>query len=276
MLDFTLCNELLAGEGKSLGEQAHIAAKLGYCGLELDPATLGAAPHALTDARIAQIRGEIAAEGVRVTGLHWLLSSYADASITDPAGQARARDILMGMVDLCAGLGGTVLVHGSPKQRLRPEGLDDAALLSHLAEFFAPIAAAAERRGVTYCIEPLSRAEDRTLNTVGQGVDLVCAIGSPAFRTMIDISAAGQTEAPVADLIRHWVPGGMIGHIHANDTNRGAPGMGDDPFPQIVAALVETGWNRPIGVEPFRTLIDASVTAATGIATLKACERAAA
>jgi len=50
--------------------------------------------------------------------------------------------------------------------------------------------------------------------------------------------------------------------------------MGDDPFPEIVAALVESGWNKPIGVEPFRTLIDAPVTAATGIATLKACERA--
>jgi len=69
-------------------------------------------------------------------------------------------------------------------------------------------------------------------------------------------------EPPVADLIRHWVPGGKIGHIHANDSNRGAPGMGEDPFPAIVAALRDVGWSMPVGVEPFRTLINASVTAA--------------
>jgi sugar phosphate isomerase/epimerase len=81
-------------------------------------------------------------------------------------------------------------------------------------------------------------------------------------------------EPPVADLIRHWVPGGKIGHIHANDSNRGAPGMGEDPFPAIVAALRDVGWSMPVGVEPFRTLINASVTAAIGAATLRACERA--
>lgn len=274
MLEYTLCNELLAGEGKPLAEQARIAADLGYVGLELAPATLGPAPHRLGAARVAEIRATVEDAGLRVTGLHWLLSGYPDVSITDPATQGRARDILLGLVDLCSDLGGAVLVHGSPRQRRRPAGMDDAALTDWLAEFFAPVARAAEARGVTYCIEPLSRAEDDTVNTVAQGAALVRAVGSPAFRTMIDISAAGQTEPPVADLIRDWVPTGLIGHIHANDTNRGAPGMGDDPFADIVRALLAAGWDRPVGVEPFRCLIDASVTAATGIATLKACERA--
>lgn len=274
MLEYTLCNELLADEGKPLAEQARIAAELGYVGLELAPATLGPAPHRLGAAEVAEIRATVEDAGLRVTGLHWLLSGYPDVSITDPETRGRAQDILLGLVDRCADLGGAVLVHGSPRQRRRPAGMDDAALRDWLAEFFAPVARAAEARGVTYCIEPLSRAEDDTVNTVAQGAALVRAVGSPAFRTMIDISAAGQTEPPVADLIRDWVPTGLIGHIHANDTNRGAPGMGDDPFADIVRALLGVGWDRPVGVEPFRCLIDASVTAATGIATLKSCERA--
>lgn len=274
MLEYSLCNELLAGEGKPLAEQARIAAELGYVGLELAPATLGSEPHRLGAAEVAGIRATVEDAGLRVTGLHWLLSGYPDVAITDPGTRDRAQDILLGLVDLCADLGGAVLVHGSPRQRRRPEGLDDAALTDWLAAFFAPMARAAEARGVTYCIEPLSRAEDDTVNTVAQGAALVRAVGSPAFRTMIDMSAAGQTEPPVADLIRDWVPTGMIGHVHANDTNRGAPGMGDDPMADIVRALLAVGWDRPVGVEPFRCLIDASVTAATGIATLKACERA--
>lgn len=274
MLEVTLCNELLADEGLSLGEQARIAAALGYTGLELAPATLGPVPHDLPREEITRLRAEVEAAGIRVTGLHWLLSGYPDLSITDPAKQGAAQETLLKLVDLCAALGGDVLIHGSPKQRRRPEGMADAALTAHLAAFFAPVAEAAEQAGVTYCIEPLSRAEDNTVNTLAEGAALVRVVDSPAFRTMIDISAAGQTEPPVADLIREWLPTGLIGHIHANDSNRGAPGMGDDPFPEIVRALVESGWDRPVGVEPFRTLIDARVTAATGIATLRACERA--
>lgn len=274
MLEYTLCNELLAGEGKSLAEQARIAAELGYVGLELAPATLGVAPHRLSASEVAGIRQTIEDAGLRVTGLHWLLSGYPELSITDPAVQGRAQEVLLGLVDLCADLGGAVLIHGSPKQRQRPEGMADADLRALLAEFFAPVARQAKARGVTYCIEPLSRAEDNTVNTVAEGVALAEAVGSPAFRTMIDMSAAGQTEPPVADLIRRWSATGQIGHVHANDTNRGAPGMGDDPHFDILKALCDTGWDRPIGVEPFRCRVDASVTAAIGIATLKAYEKA--
>jgi sugar phosphate isomerase/epimerase len=276
MLEYTLCNELLADEGLDLAAQARVARDLGYCGLEIAPATLGPQPHLTSTVDAARIRRTIEAEGIRVTGLHWLVSGYPDASITDPARQPFTRTVLCGLIDLCAALGGRVLVHGSPKQRQRPPGMTDTDLTDHLAAFFAPVAAHAEACGVAYCIEPLSTAETDVITTVAAGADLVRAVGSSAFRTMIDISAAGQVEPPVADLVARWLPTGLVGHIHANDTNRGAPGMGDDPFPAIVAALVAAGWSHPVGVEPFRTLIDARVTAATGIATLRACEMAAA
>jgi len=276
VLELTLCNELLHDEGLTLREQAEVAAALGYAGLEIAPATLGDAPHRMTAAQAAEARAAVEAAGIRVTGLHWLLTGYPEASITDPARRDETQEILIGLVELCAGLGGSVLIHGSPGQRLRPEGMGDAALIAHLAEFFAPVAAAAERAGVTYCIEPLAADETATITTVSEGAALVEAVGSPAFRTMIDCKAAGLQEPPVAERIRQWVPRGVIGHIHANDTNRGAPGMGDDPFPEIGQALAATGWEGLVGVEPFRTLIDAKVTAANGIATLRACERAAA
>lgn len=274
MLEYSFCNELLAQDGLSLAEQAKVARELGYVGLELAPATLATTPHLLTKSDAKAIRDTVEAEGLRVTGLHWLLTAYPQASITDPDRWDETREILAGLIDLCADLGGRVLIHGSPGQRLRPDGMSTPDLTRHLAEFFAPIAERCASRGVTYCIEPLSSKETDVLTTVSNGVDLVEAVDNPAFRTMIDISAAGQVEPPVADLIRKWVPGGLIRHIHANDTNRGGPGMGDDPFPEIVAALTEVGWDHPIGVEPFRTLIDARVTAAIGIATLRACEKA--
>ncbi|MCR4268323.1 sugar phosphate isomerase/epimerase [Nitratireductor sp. ZSWI3] len=275
MLELTLCNELLAGEGQTLHEQCRTAKALGYAGLEIAPATLGVEPHLLDAGARAAIRKTVEDAGLRVTGLHWLLAAYPDLSITDPARQARTAEVLIALVDLCADLGGTVLVHGSPAQRLRSPGMGDAALHERLAAFFKPVAIAAERRGVTYCIEPLARSETEVITTVAEGAALAEAVGVAAFRTMIDISAAGRQEPPVADLIRTWGPTGKIGHIHANDTNRGAPGTGDDPFHEIVAALLEVGWRAPVGVEPFRTVIDAGVTAAIAAATLRACERTA-
>lgn len=274
MLDLTLCNELLAEDGLTLAEQCEVARALGYMGLELAPATLGPVPHLIDEAARTEIRTTVAAAGLKVTGLHWLLSGYRDLSITEPGKQAETQDVLLNLVRLCADLGGTYLIHGSPKQRIRPKNTSDEHLIQKLVDFFLPIAREAEKLGMVYCIEPLSDVETDVITSVEDGIMLVDAVQNPAFRTMIDTSAAGQMEPPVADLIRKWVPTGKIGHIHANDSNRGAPGMGDDPFSDIIAALRDVGWSAYVGIEPFRTLIDARVTAAVGAATLRAYEKA--
>lgn len=276
MLELSFCNEMLADEGLSLDRQCEVAAALGYMGLELALGSLTERPHRLSDAEAARMRRTVEAHGLRVTGLHWLLAPYPELSITDPDRQVETTAVLRRLVQLCGALGGRVLVHGSPGQRAPLAGEPPEAAEARLADFFAPIAAEAEACGVTYCIEPLSRAETPVINTVAAAVGLVEAVGSPAFRTMIDTSAAGQVETePVADLIRKWLPTGKLAHVQVNDTNRGAPGMGDDPFPDIVAALRATGWPHPVAVEPFRACIDATTTAAIGVATLRACWQAA-
>lgn len=268
MPEITFCNELIAAEMPRLADQARFARRLGAAGLEIAPGTLGPAPERLTGAEVAALRREVEDEGVRVMGLHWLLSDRPGTSITDPAAAEATREILVGLVDLCAALGGGVLVHGSPAQR-RPVGTAEEAVAG-LPAFFAPIAEAAERRGVTYCIEPLARKETDVVNTVAEGAALASAVGSPAFHTMIDCSAAGLTEPPVARLMREWIGTGMVGHLHLNDTNRGAPGTGDDPFAEILAAAREAGWTGPLSVEPFRLHGSLEETFGTAVATLRA------
>lgn len=275
MLELSLCNELLAADGLSLEAQCARAAALGYMGLELAPGTLAARPHEMGPDDWDAVRATVEAHGLRVTGLHWLLAPYPGLSIFDPATHAETRAVLAGLIEGCARLGGSVLVHGSPSSRNRPEGLSQGDALEMAAEVFAPVAARAAEAGLCYCIEPLSPAETNFAGTVEAAVVLVETVSDPAFSTMIDSSAAAQAEAaPVADLIRRWVPTGHIAHIQLNDSNRGAPGMGADPFHEIVAALVDVGWDRPVAIEPFRTCIDGTVTAAIGLATIRAHEAA--
>jgi sugar phosphate isomerase/epimerase len=69
---------------------------------------------------------------------------------------------------------------------------------------------------------------------------------------MIDCSAAGRLEAQaIPDLIRQWLPTGLIAHVHLNDPNRRGPGEGDLAFAPIFAALAAGGYRGMAAVEPF-------------------------
>jgi len=265
------CNEMLAGDGLDFAGQCKAAVALGYEGLELAPATLGPEPLAVSDAALADMARTAADHGLIIAGLHWLLTPFPDFSITDPVRSAATQAALLRLCDICAALGGKVMVHGSPKQRVPPQRMAPAALLDRVAAFFGPVAKRAGALGLTYCIEPLSPDQTPFLTTVAEAADLVAKVDNPAFVTMIDTSSAGLTEAePVPELIRRWLPTGLIGHVHLNDTNRGAPGMGSDDFAAILAALRDAGWTGPLSVEPFVTAVNGAATLAIGAATIRA------
>ncbi len=251
-MKLSLCNEVLAD--LSFERQCETAAALGYDGLEIAPFTLAAEPDRITSAEAARIRRTVESFGLIVTGLHWLLVAPTGLSLTDPDAALRERtvQVMARLTALCAELGGTVLVHGSPKQRAIPPGDDHATALGRLSDALARIAEVAGAHGVTYCIEPLGRAETELINTVEEAAKLVRTVGHPNLRTMIDCSAAALTETePVADLIERWLPSGLIAHIQVNDPNRRGPGQGELKFAPILAALRRQRYAGVVAVEPF-------------------------
>ena len=262
-MKIALCNEVL--RDMEFAAQCDYAAALGYDGLELAPFTLGAKPHILGAAKIARLRRAAADAGVEISGLHWLLIAPPGLSLNGPDEAVRARtvDVLRALVGLCADLGGGYLVHGSPAQRSVAPGDSSEAARDRAVASFAALAPHVEDAGLTYCIEPLAPRETNFINTVEEAASLVESIGSPAYKTMIDTSAAGQAEAvPVADLIDRWLPTGLIGHVQVNDTNLRGPGQGDDRFAPIFAALLRNGYDRTVAVEPFDYHPDGRASAA--------------
>ena len=176
---------------------------------------------------------------------------------------------------LCAELGGSVLVHGSPKQRQVAPGDSTEVALQRLQDALAAIAEVAGAHGVTYCIEPLSKQETTLVNTIAAAAEIVQAIDHPHLRTMIDCSAAGSTEAmPIADLIDRWLPTGLIAHIQVNDPNRRAPGQGEMRFAPILAALERNRYAGVVSVEPFDYVPDGIGSAAFAIAYLRGVREA--
>lgn len=269
-MHIALCNEVLGD--MSLEQQCEYAARLGYDGLEIAPFTIADAPETISTAEAARIRKTVQASGLRVTGLHWLLVKPEGLSLTDPDATVRARTIgvMARMTALCAELGGTVLVHGSPKQRQIAPGDTHAVALARMHDGLAKVARAAADAGVIYCIEPLSRQETAMLNTVAEAAELVRAIDHPHLRTMIDCSAAGLTEADdIPALIDRWLPTGLIAHFQVNDPNRRAPGQGNMKFAPVLAALRRHGYDGTIAVEPFDYLPDGRGAAAFAVGYLR-------
>jgi D-psicose/D-tagatose/L-ribulose 3-epimerase len=261
-----LCNEVIAG--KSLAEQCAFAAALGYDGLELAPFTLGEQPHLLGSTERTQIRSTIEAHGLTIIGLHWLLVTPKGLSITSPDKAVRSQtiDVMRRLIDLCAALGGTVLVHGSPAQRAIAPGDTLQTARARAIESWAAVADSAEKAGVAYCIEPLSKDQTPIVNTLEEAAQIVAQIGSPAVRTMLDTSSAGLSETlPLADLIDRWLPTGLVAHVQVNDRNRRGPGQGTDKFAPVFAALKRNRYTGAVSVEPFDYIPDGPAAAARAI-----------
>lgn len=270
-MKFTLCNEVI--RELSLVEQARLTAALGYDGLEIAPFTLDRhAPHELDAQRIRTIRRQVEAEGLQVSGLHWLLVCPAGLSITDNDTQVqrRTREVMAGLIRLCAELGGRYLIHGSPQQRILREDAPEAGRTAAL-ETLAFAAEEARKSGVEYLLEPLSNDQTLFINTVAEATVIAEEIASPAFATMLDCCSGAKAEdKPLADVLREFLGKGAIRHVHVNDPNLRGPGQGDLDFLPIVDALVACNYQGWVGVEPFDYFPNGPAVAARSIGTMQA------
>lgn len=247
-MKLSLCNEVI--RELPFERQCALAAALGYKGLEVAPFTLGDDAWRMPTSRRVEVRRACSDAGLSVSGLHWLLAAPAGLSIAsaDRAVWQCSLDVMLASVDLCAELGGAYLVHGSPGQR-RVARPDDA---KRVEEAWTAAAAASEKAGVVYCLEPLARPDCNFVNTLGEAEAVVRRIGSPAFRLMVDTLASSLEEKePVADAIRRWMPTGLMAHVQFNDRNKRGPGEGADRFAPVVEALRDTGYDGWVAMEPF-------------------------
>jgi sugar phosphate isomerase/epimerase len=168
----------------------------------------------------------------------------------DPTVRRRTADYLRTLAEVCADLGGRIIVLGSPQQRNLLPGVsyDDAE--AYAVEVLHAAIPACMQFGVTIGIEPLGPAEGDFIPNAKAGVRLAEMVGSRYAKLHLDVKAMSSEGRPIPDILRdsrEWLI-----HFHANDPNLLGPGMGEVDFRPIFAALKEINYDGWVSVEVFK------------------------
>ncbi len=248
-MKFAMCNEFCSGW--DVCDAIKLAADVGYDGVEIAPFTIADDVRDISSDRRCEIKSCAQDEGIRIIGLHWLLTKPEGLHITtaDSALRTKTRDYLRHIIDFCADLGGDRIVFGSPKSRNICPGMRYSEAWKYAVEAFNSLMDTAEQRGVTICLEPLSYIETDFITTVAEGCRMCDEIAHPNFKVHIDVKAMCSEGTPIGDIIRGAK--GYVGHFHVNDANRNGPGWGSTEYAPIVEAVRDIGYDDFASVEVF-------------------------
>lgn len=254
-MKYAFCNEMF---GDQPFDQAwRFASEIGYRGVEIAPFTLFSAGEVVDVRNIAaaaraEVKQVAADAGLEMVGLHWLLAKTTGFYLTSPEAAVRktTAEYFRALVQLCADLGGSVMVLGSPPQRNLLPGVSHDDAEQYAAEVLRAAMPLCSDLGVTIALEPLGPAEGNFLLTAAAGIRLAELVDSPNCKLHLDVKAMSSEDKPIPQIIRDsrdW----MV-HFHANDPNLLGPGMGEVEFEPIFAALQEINYDGWVSLEVFK------------------------
>jgi sugar phosphate isomerase/epimerase len=268
-MKISICNELF--QGWPIEKVFDYAAQLGYDGVEIAPYTLADSVTEISSLKRKGIRRAAEKSGVEIVGLHWLLVKPEGLSINHPDEiiRIRTQEYIEALIHFCADIGGKLLLHGSPHQRTIKEGWNLLQSWDYAKETFRACLETARKRNVTYCIEPLTKANTNFINTVNEALRLVKEIRHPNFKMMFDCRSASAQEKSITEALIRALDSRMLCHIHVNDASGRGPGFGETQFTPILKTLVKNGYKGYISVEVFEFDPDPQTIASRSLGYLK-------
>ncbi|QDT64293.1 sugar phosphate isomerase/epimerase family protein [Calycomorphotria hydatis] len=267
-MKFALCQELYGD--LSWKEQCERIAGFGYGGVEIAPFTLASDVRDLSADERKELKSIADDTGLEIIGLHWLLAKTTGFHLTTSDAETRKKtaDYFIALTELCADLGGGLMVLGSPQQRNLEEGMSMEQALDNATEVLSQVMPVCEQHDVKLCLEPLAPNETNFLITCADAVGLMERVGSTHLRLHQDVKAMmGGEKNDLPSLIHRFQKETF--HFHANDINLQGPGMGDVDFHPIFQALKETGYDGWVSVEVFDYTPGADVIAKESIEYMK-------
>jgi len=248
-MKYALCNEMFVDW--PFEKAFAFTRECGYTGIELAPFTMGSDAYAIDAQKRKEVRQQAEAADLTVIGLHWLLAKTQGYYLTSPDAEVRKKtsDYLSELARLCADVGGTIMVLGSPQQRNLLPGVSHEEAMKFAAEVIAAAVPTFAEHKITLALEPLGPAEGDFLNTAASGAELMDMVDSPFVRLHLDVKAMSTEAIDIPTIIKDNA--NRTAHFHANDPNLLGPGMGDVDFAPIFAALRSVNYQDWVSVEVF-------------------------
>ena len=225
-----------------------VLAAAGFRAIEVAPTKAWADPSTVTSAEALRYRAAWESRGFRLVAMQALLFGHPEMTLFENEERRKlSYNYLLKIMELAARLGVGPLVFGSPKNRLAGS-LPKAEALSIAADFFHEVGEAAAKLGVEMCIEcnPPQYGCD-FVNTIAQGVELVCAADSPGFRLHVDGSSMILNEEDIETAMDEAFP--VTSHFHISDPFLAIPGGHEAPHQRMSARLRTLGYTGFLSIE---------------------------
>jgi sugar phosphate isomerase/epimerase len=255
-------------------EIARFAQETGFRSLQLSAwpqSSLNA--DTVTDARIAEIRGDLGDRGIEISALGFY-PNYLDA---DTAAAEEAIRYFRKVMELAERMEVETVCTFAGQTR----GVSVEDCLPRFAELFTDFCAEAERRGLRIAIEncPMLDHKTRTGENIAYSPEIwdamFAAVPSPALGIQLDPSHMVYLGIDYVQAVLDYGP--RIFHVHAKDTDVDerqrarlgtfgrafgplegfgngwwrfrAPGFGEVDWPRFISALVEVGYDGNLDIE---------------------------
>jgi sugar phosphate isomerase/epimerase len=240
-------------------EALELLADIGYrsVAITLDHAALNPFHEQALAAQLAAVRralGRHNMSSVIETGARFLLDPRRkhEPTLMSPKAADRQRriDFLRRAIDIAAELQSDCVSCWSGILR---EPLPAEQAMQRLCDSLRPVLDYAQHRGIAIGFEP---EPGMFIATMSDFARLVQELQSPILRLTLDVGHLHcQGELPICDYVRAWSP--YLVNVHIEDMRRGRHehlmfGDGEMQFANIVAALVETEYQKGVHVELSR------------------------
>ncbi len=203
----------------------------------------------------AAIRSRLVSTGLGAT-VCGAFGPERDLSSNDPAVRHNGIAYVKRCIDIAVELGATSVVGPMYSAVGRTAMVEPAQRVAQRALAATSIRAAADHaatKGVRLGVEPLNRFETDLINTVDQGLVLLDEIDRPNVGFLLDTFHMNIEEKDLPAAVRKAAE--RIVEFHACSSDRGTPGEDHLPWPAIVSALKQVGYDGPVVIEAFTPAI---------------------
>ena len=241
---------------------------LNCSGVELAPSAVWSEPINCSKNDRDNLKREIKNFNLNFLGFHSLLYSKPELKLFENQFLRReTKKYIFNLVDLCSDLEGTILVYGSPKSR-QLCGKNYADCKKQSIEDFYEIAEYSKKKGIFFCLEPLSTNETDFITSFEEGGEIVETVNHKNLKLHLDTKVLFGSKGKIGAKINRYKA--IINHVHVGDENLQEPGTVNktDHF-EIGKSLKDIGYKGYITLEMRRDLTDIEGSIKRGVEFIK-------